>query len=152
MASPSHNTPPLPQVVFLADPQRRVVRALSSKDTTEAAIFRASKRVTRDRETARDCKLKKDESRKMKDNAPSAGYRYATPRAFIGAAALAVEAAACESRTARAAIGFSHSRAMNAATRSHPIIAQKTLVHDPVLANNQAAPGPANKAATPLAV
>jgi hypothetical protein len=35
--------------------------------------------------------------------------------------------------TTRAAIGFSHNNAMNAATRSQTIIAQKTFVHDPVL-------------------
>jgi len=54
--------------------------------------------------------------------------------------------------TTRAAIGFSHNNAMKAATRSHTIIAQKTFVHDPVLEKSQAAPGPANAAATPLAV
>ena len=54
--------------------------------------------------------------------------------------------------TARAASGFSQSNAMNAATRSHAIIAQKTFDQEPVLANSQAAPGPAQAAATPLAV
>ena len=77
---------------------------------------------------------------------------YATPRALMGAAESEVEAAGCEFRTARAAIGFSQSRAMNAATTSHTIIAQKTFTQEPVLANNQAAPGAASSAATPLAV
>ena len=42
--------------------------------------------------------------------------------------------------------------AMNAAIRSQIIMAQNTFDHDPVFANSQAAPGPANAAATPLAV
>src|SRR5580658_8333048 len=54
--------------------------------------------------------------------------------------------------TVRCAKGFNQSRAMNAATRSQTIIAQKTFVHEPVLANTHAAPGPAKMAATPLAV
>ena len=52
----------------------------------------------------------------------------------------------------RADRGFSYSSAMNAATRSHTLITQKTFVQEPVLANIQAAPGPAKAAATPLAV
>lgn len=78
--------------------------------------------------------------------------RYATPRAFIGAAALTIGDVGSESLTARAAMGFSHSNAMKAATKSQTIMAQKTLVQEPVLENNQAAPGPAKAAATPLAV
>src|SRR5271170_1557715 len=57
-----------------------------------------------------------------------------------------------DSSTVRCANGFSHSKAMNAAARSQTIIAQKTFVHEPVLANSQAAPGPAKPAATPFAV
>jgi hypothetical protein len=41
---------------------------------------------------------------------------------------------------------------MNAAIRSHTIIAQKTFVQDPVLANSQAAPGAAKSVAIPFAV
>jgi hypothetical protein len=52
----------------------------------------------------------------------------------------------------RAASGFSHSRAINAAIRSQTIIAQKTLVQEPVFSKSQAAPGAANKVANPLAV
>jgi hypothetical protein len=79
---------------------------------------------------------------------------YATPRAFIAGAAafcaLGVERS--EFFTMRAASGFSHSKAMNAAIRSQTIIAQKTLVQEPVFSNNQAAPGAANSVAKPLAV
>ena len=53
---------------------------------------------------------------------------------------------------ARAASGFSHRSAMKAAMRSQAIMAQNTLFQEPVLANNQAAPGPAKAAARPLAV
>jgi len=63
-----------------------------------------------------------------------------------------VAAARTEFSATRAASGFSHSKAMNAATRSHTIIAQNTRLHDPVRANSHAAPGPAKAAATPLAV
>ena len=54
--------------------------------------------------------------------------------------------------TPRAASGFSHNRAINAATRSQTIIAQKTFAQEPVLAKSQAAPGPAKAAAAPFAV
>jgi len=52
----------------------------------------------------------------------------------------------------RAARGLSHSKAMNAAIRSQIIITQNTFVQEPVLANSQAAPGPAKAVATLLDV
>jgi hypothetical protein len=63
-------------------------------------------------------------------------FRYATTRALIGVPPVteAPEAARSDSLTMRAASGFSHSKAMNAAIRSHAIMAQKTLLHDPVFA------------------
>src|ERR1035437_21338 len=82
----------------------------------------------------------------------TAQLRYATPRAFIGVAALTRGGVRSESLTIRAARGFNQSKAMNAAIRSQIIIAQKTLVQELVLANSHAAPGPAKAVATPLAV
>src|SRR5271155_1741656 len=82
----------------------------------------------------------------------SAGLRYAMPRAFYGVLASTSNAVCSDFRTTRAARGFSHSKAMKAAIRSHAIMAQKTFVQEPVLAKSQAAPGPAKAAATPLAV
>src|ERR1700722_16997951 len=82
---------------------------------------------------------------------PPAQFRYATP--FTGVPVASIAAAVCSDfRTTFAAKGFSHSNAMNAASRSQIIMAQNTFDHDPVLANSHAAPGPANAAATPLAV
>ena len=72
--------------------------------------------------------------------------------AFIGADTLTTGARLPEARTDRAAKGFSHSKAMKAAIRSHTIMAQKTFVHEPVFSNSQAAPTPASSAPTPLAV
>jgi hypothetical protein len=73
--------------------------------------------------------------------------------AFAGAVMSTGGATAlCDSFTVRRANGFSQSNAMNAAIKSHTIMAQNTLFQEPVLANNQAAPGPANAAANPLAV
>jgi hypothetical protein len=54
--------------------------------------------------------------------------------------------------TVRAARGFSHSKAIKAAMTSQMIMAQKTLVHDPVFSNNHAAPGAAKSVAKPFAV
>src|SRR6266481_2850660 len=72
--------------------------------------------------------------------------------ALAGAVRSIAGAAASCVLTERAASGFNHNNAMNAAMRSHTIMAQKTLFHEPVLANSQAAPGPAKPAANPLAV
>jgi hypothetical protein len=59
-------------------------------------------------------------------------FSYATTRALIGVPAVteAPEAARSEFFTTRAASGFSHSKAMNAAIRSHMIIAQNTFVQE----------------------
>src|SRR5258708_17911518 len=72
--------------------------------------------------------------------------------AFAGAVRSIAGAAASCAFTERAAKGFNHNNAMKAAMRSHTIMAQKTLFHEPVLAYNHAAPGPAKPAANPLAV
>jgi hypothetical protein len=63
----------------------------------------------------------------------SSGHAAPTPRAF---AASGVSAAATlwSFLTARAARGFSQSKAMNAASRSHTIMAQKTFVQEPISA------------------
>src|SRR5882762_11449077 len=60
--------------------------------------------------------------------------------ALAGAVRSITGAASC-AFTEREASGFNHNNAMKAAIRSHMIMAQKTLFHEPVLANNQAAPG-----------
>jgi hypothetical protein len=82
----------------------------------------------------------------------SAKLRYAMPRAFYGVPVSPSNAVCSDFRTTRAARGFSHSKAMNAAITSHTIMAQKTFDQEPVLAKSHAAPGPAKAVATPLAV
>src|SRR5580704_7263216 len=82
---------------------------------------------------------------------PSFRLPYAIP--FTGVPVASATAAVCSDfRTTFAARGFSHNNAINAAIRSQMIMAQNTFDHDPVFANSHAAPGPANPAATPLAV
>src|SRR5882724_6501290 len=72
--------------------------------------------------------------------------------ALAGAVRSIAGAAASCAFTEREASGFNHNNAMKAAMRSQTIMAQKTLFQEPVLANSQAAPGPAKAAANPLAV
>ena len=86
------------------------------------------------------------------DRDVTAALRYTTPGTFIGVVASASEAVSSDFRTTLAARGLSHSKAMNAAIMSQTIMAQKTFVQEPVFAKSQAAPGPANAVATPLAV
>src|SRR5579864_3921997 len=76
----------------------------------------------------------------------------ATPRAFIGSAMSTGRVWLDARAIVRAATGFSQSRARKAAIKSQAIIAQKTLVQEPVFSNNQAAPAPAKSAPIPLAV
>lgn len=72
--------------------------------------------------------------------------------AFMGSATVTTYAPPSDALIVRAARGFSHSKAINAAMRSHAIMAQKTLVQEPVFSNSQAAPMPAKNAPAPLAV
>jgi hypothetical protein len=78
--------------------------------------------------------------------------RYATPRTFIGVLISGTEAVRSDCWIVLAASGLSHTKAKTAAIRSQAIMAQKTLVHEPVFSNNQAAPTPAKKAPAPFAV
>src|SRR5271166_1324134 len=80
-----------------------------------------------------------------KSNDPTHAFRGVVVAVTTGAALSAT-------RTVRAAKGFSHSNAMKAAMRSQMIMAQKTLVQDPVFSKSQAAPGAAKSVANPFAV
>src|ERR1700688_1869627 len=67
---------------------------------------------------------------------------YATPRAFIGVLISTAGTLWLDCSTVRAATGFSQNKAKSAAIRSQAIIAQKTLVQEPVFSNIPAAPTP----------
>src|SRR6266851_5603812 len=87
--------------------------------------------------------------RNVDELAASSGSLHAFAGAVISTGGTTV---LCDSFTVRAATGFSQNKAKNAAIRSQAIIAQKTLVHEPVFSNNHAAPKPAKSAPIPLAV
>jgi hypothetical protein len=60
-------------------------------------------------------------------------YRYTAVLSLLLRAASAASSNLSEVLTLRAAMGLSHSRAINAATTSQMIMAQKTLLQEPVL-------------------